>query len=368
MILREFLTAMDDIAPTRLAEAWDNVGLLVGDPAQAIGRAMLTIDYTTEVADEANAAGADLIVAYHPPLFHAVKRFTTDGPSRLMYDAARRGVAVYSPHTAIDVAPGGTNDMLADALGLPAEATEALRLIQPQVTQLKLVTFIPPDALHRVSDALFAAGAGKIGDYSRCSFQTPGKGTFRGEAGTNPTIGQTGKPETTEEVRLETVLPSDRVGVALAALRKSHPYEEPAFDLVQLATPPEKAGQGRFGELAEPTPRAELFARIKRELSIEHLLIAGPIVGDVSRVACCAGSCGDLLDDAIARGAQLYLTGEMKHHDALKAVAAGVTVVCTLHSHSERAVLKRLKTKLAERLPELVVEISTRDRDPFAIH
>jgi dinuclear metal center YbgI/SA1388 family protein len=367
MLLTDFLSAMDEIAPTRLAEAWDNVGLLVGDPAQQVGRAMLTIDYTSDVATEAQAAGVDLVIAYHPPLFHPLKRLTADSSARLIYDAARRGVAIYSPHTAIDVADGGTNDMLADAMGVPADAREALRVVQPQATQLKLVTFVPPEALDRVADALFAAGAGRIGDYSRCSFRSPGTGTFFGEAGTNPTVGQAGTLETAEEIRIETVLPVKCVGEALAALRKSHPYEEPAFDLVQLASPPEKTGQGRVGELGKPTPRAELVERIKRELSLERLLVAGPESGDITRVACCAGSCGDLLDDAIARGAQLYLTGEIKHHEALKAAAAGMTVVCTLHSNSERAVLNRLRAKLVQRLPELMIEISQRDRDPFVI-
>ncbi|HYO10077.1 MAG TPA: Nif3-like dinuclear metal center hexameric protein [Tepidisphaeraceae bacterium] len=363
--LAELVAALDDIAPTRLAEAWDNVGLLAGDPEQAVTRAMLCIDLTPAVAAEAEAQRCDAVIAYHPPLFHAVKRLTAGS---VIFDAIRRGVAIYSPHTALDVADGGTNDLLADALGISGDDRMPLRIIQPQANQYKLVTFVPEQHVERVAAAVFAAGAGRIGDYTQCSFRTPGTGTFFGEEGTNPVVGQQGTLERTSEIRIETVMPVARLNDVLAALRKSHPYEEPAFDLVQLATPPEKVGQGRVGPLASPAPRAEVLERIKRELGLRHLLIAGPTEGAVTRAACCAGSCGDFVDDAIAAGADLYLTGEMKHHDALKAAARGVTVVCTLHSNSERAVLKRLRARLAERLPQLAASLSQSDRDPFEVH
>src|SRR3954469_12152258 len=161
MHLRDLIDALEEIAPTRNAESWDNVGLLAGDPAQPITRVMLTIDYTALVATEARDATCDGVVAYHPPLFHAVKRVTADGPSVLIHDAIRRGVAIYSPHTALDVAEGGTNDMLADAIGLPAEDRQPLRLAQTKATQYKLVVFVPERELDALSNAMFAAGAGR---------------------------------------------------------------------------------------------------------------------------------------------------------------------------------------------------------------
>src|SRR5207302_1708018 len=151
-----------------------------------------------------------------------------------------------------------------------------------------------------------------------------------------------------EEVRLETVVPVSKATAVVQALRQSHPYEEPAFDLNQLAAAPEGVGQGRIGDFPVPVDRQALFDRIKHLLEIEHLLVAGPTEGAVTRVAACAGACGELLDDAIRQGAQLYLTGEMRHHDAIRAAGGGVTVVCTLHSNSERAALKRLKQRLEE--------------------
>lgn len=366
MQLRELLRSLEVIASNRFAGSWDNVGLLVGDPEQEVSGVMLTIDYTPEVACESAGAKCNAIVAYHPPIFDAIKRVTSSGPTGMIFDAIRRGVAIYSPHTALDAAPGGTNDMLADVLEL--REREPLRLAQPKATQYKLVTFVPPEALAKVSRALFDAGAGHIGNYSSCAFRIKGSGTFFGEAGTSPAVGQAGKLEDVEEFRLETVVPIAKVDAVIRALRQSHPYEEPAFDLNQLAAPSEGIGLGRVGKLPETVTADMLVNRIKRELEIDRVLVAGDAQRPVRRAAVCAGACGNLLDDAIAQQVDLYLTGEMRHHDALKAIRAGMTVVCTLHSNSERAVLKRLAQRLGQALPGLPVHLSRMDRDPFEVH
>lgn len=362
MRLLEIVEALEQIAPTRYAESWDNVGLLAGDPEQEVSRALLTIDYTNEVAKERRSLGCDLVIAYHPPIFHAIKRLTAGSA---VFDAIRDGVAIYSPHTALDVAEGGTNDVLCDVLGVSRRAP--LKIAETKASQYKLVTFVPETAVEKVSQALFDAGAGRIGRYSSCSFQSGGTGTFFGEEGASPTVGQSGRLERAPEIRIETVVSIAKVAAVIEALRKSHPYEEPAFDLNQLAAPPKGVGLGRVGEFDSPVERGELFARIKRGLEIDHLLSAGAEDGPVTRVAACAGACGELLDDAIAQKAEFYLTGEMRHHDAIKAAAAGITVVCTLHSNSERATLKRVKRRLEESLPGLACHLSRVDRDPFAI-
>lgn len=368
MKLSELLNVLEDVAPTRHAEPWDNVGLLAGDPNQEVSRALLTIDYTPEVAEEARQQRCDCVIAYHPPIFEAVKRLT--GGS-LVFDAIRRGVAIYSPHTALDVADGGTNDMLADVLGLgPApDGRQPLRLTQSKsAADCKLVTFVPEEAVERVAAALFEAGAGRIGNYTCCSFRSPGTGTFYGEEGsTHPAVGQAGRLESAQELRLETILPMEKVTGAVQALRKEHPYEEPAFDLVQLAAPPEGKGQGRIGELASAVDRAEIVGRVKHGLGVKHLLVAGPATGPARRLACCAGACGDLLGDALAQKADVYLTGELRHHDALRAAGRGMTVLCALHSNSERKVLERYAGRISQRLPTLQLSLSTRDRDPFMI-
>ncbi len=365
MLLRDLTAALDRIAPPQFAEAWDNVGLLTGDPAQPVTRAMLTIDYTAAVAAEARDERCDAVIAYHPPIFSAVKRITGDGPMALVHDAIRRGVAIYSPHTALDVADGGTNDVLADAVGL-GDDRRPLRGSAATATEYKLVTFAPGDALEPISDALFAAGAGRIGNYTACSFRSPGTGTFFGQAGAAPTVGIAGRMETADEVRLEMVVPIRRVEAVLRALRENHPYEEPAYDLTVLAAPPPLRGIGRVGSVAE-VAAIEIVERVKRELTLPSLLVAGDMSRPVRTIAMCAGAGGDLLDGAISAGADLYLTGELRHHDVLRAASAGLAVICTLHTNSERPALRRLRDRLEREAPGPDYLLSRTDRDPLAI-
>lgn len=360
MNVSDLVRAMEEIAPTRFAAAWDNVGLLVGDAAAEVTRVLLTIDCTRAVLDEARAAGAEAVVSYHPPLFSAQKRFTAGS---IAFEAARAGIAVFSPHTALDVAEGGTNDVLADALGIKERVP--LRAAEGRDAALKLVTFVPEEHVEAVSSALFAAGAGRIGKYSSCSFRSPGTGTFFGEAGANPAVGQAGRLERAAEIRVETLVPTGRVDAVVRALRAAHPYEEPAFNLVRLAAAPAGLGFGRVGSVNRARAGA-VVDRIKTALGVTHVLVAGPVDREVSRAAVCAGSGGDLLDEAVASRADLLLTGELRHHDALRAAEAGLTVVCTRHSTSERAALVPLQARMATLLPGIAVSRSERDRDPLA--
>ncbi len=355
----DLVAALEELAPTRYAAAWDNVGLLVGDPDAPLSRALLAIDYTPEVAAEAVRLQADAVVAYHPPVFKAQKTLCAGSPA---YDAAAAGIALYSPHTALDAAPGGTNDVLADAVGMKQRS--ALSPYVPAESHHKLVVFVPADALDKVSSALFAAGAGHIGNYSACSFRAPGIGTFFGEAGAQPALGEAGRLEEVAEIRLEMVLPIASLGAAVAALRASHPYEEPAFDFVRLAPVPATVGMGRIGRVA--ISRGRLIDKLKAALGVDTVMVGGPFSGRVTRVAVCAGAGGELLPEAMAQGAEVFVTGELRHHDALAAARGGVTVVCTRHSVSERIALAPLATKLGQRLPAVRIKLSRADRDAFA--
>ena len=367
MNVQDLVDAMQSIAPAELAEGWDNVGLLVGDPAAKLERLLLCIDLTPAVLAEARAAGAQAVIAYHPPIFKGIRNVRSNDPaSGVIFDAVRHGIAVYTPHTALDVVAGGTNDVLADALYLTQRRPLSPATPAPS-RDLKLVTFVPTGVVDSVAQAVFAAGAGHIGDYDGVSFRSPGTGTFRGGEGTNPAIGEAGKRESVEEIRLEVVVPQRSIGDVVTALREAHPYEEVAFDLVPRVEPALAAGMGRIAEFEDPQPREVLFSRIRRELGVDHLLVAGPTDGDVRRAAVCAGSCGDLLDAAAAQGAELYLTGELKHHDALRAARLGMTAVCVLHSNSERATLSVLRRRLVELLPGLTAEPAESDRDPFRV-
>jgi dinuclear metal center YbgI/SA1388 family protein len=363
MKLSKLIDVFDTIAPTRLAAQWDNVGLLIGDEAAAVKRVMLCVDLTEAVLAEAIAAKCQCVLTYHPPLLKPVDRLTALSQP-VCYQAARRGVAIYAMHTALDVVDGGTNDVLAAASGLkattPLDATD-----EPQS---KVVTFVTDDSVGAVTRAAFAAGAGQIGNYADCAFFSDGLGSFRGDDSTNPAIGQAGSREIVEEIRVEFVCASRNVAAVLAAIRDKHPYETAAIDVYSIQPASGAIGMGRVGDLPKATTLPTVLSRLKRSLGVPKLQLAQPAqpTESVTRIACAAGSCGNMWQAALASGAQLYVTGEMKHHDALAAQQAGLAVACVGHSHSERKVLDALQSRLGE-LTDVDVVVSATDRDPFEI-
>jgi hypothetical protein len=227
------------------------------------------------------------------------------------------------------------------------------------------VTFVPRTDLDRVAQALYEAGAGKIGNYSHCGFQTPGTGTFLPLAGANPTIGQQGTHETVDEIKLESVVTENRMGSVLQALRQSHPYETPAFDVFRHYDMEKQLGIGRVGKLPRPCKVSELLASLKKLTGARSVGLVGPSNQTVRRAAVCAGSCGSMVQRAIGQGCQFYVTGELKHHLALVAQEAGLTVACLSHSISERFILKKLVRQLKKDLPDVTIRLSTKDKEPF---
>ncbi len=255
MKVSDLVQTLESLAPTRFAEPWDNVGLLIGDAEAPLYGALLTIDFGPQELEEAKKSGCNAVVAYHPPIFKNLRRLL---PGMIPFEAVRAQIAVVSPHTALDVAIGGTNDALAhNILGL----------------------------------------------------------------------------------------------VKVTALRSAS----------------ESPGMGRVGEFSSPVDRAVVLAQIKDKLGVDRVLVAGPTTGMIKRAAVCAGSCGDIVEEARGMGVDLYLTGEMRHHDALQAARDGMTVVCVLHSNSERHVLAALRSTLIDRLGGVNVIVSEVDADPFTI-
>ncbi len=367
MKVRDIVEVLEHIAPPELAAEWDNVGLLIGDDDADVRKLMLTIDLTPEVLTEAGRGQADMVMAYHPLIFRPLARLTaSDAP--VAYAATRRGLAVYSMHTALDAADGGTNDVLAEVLGL-----RDTRPLEPVAgdDECKIVSFVPSEDLSRVAEAAFEAGAGRVGDYSECAFFCHGVGSFRGGEGSHPTVGQPGRHEAAEELRFETVAPRSLARGVVSAVRDAHPYEEPVVDVYPLVAGAAVAGMGRIGKLDRPVTAGTLINRVKKALGLKRMLVAGRPAGDgqpkIETAACCAGSCGSLFKAASAAGAGFYLTGEMRHHDALAAAQAGMTVVCTGHSNSERIALCRLAERLGAEMPKLNVAVSKQDRDPFDV-
>ena len=370
MQVQDVAAALERIAPSALAAEWDNVGLLAGDAQAEARKCLLCIDLTAEVLSEALVAKAQVVLAYHPPIFKALRRVTA-GEAPVVFEAVRRGLSVCSVHTALDAVPGGTNDVLAGMLGL-----RDMRPLEPAGAddECKIVTFVPPRELSRVAEAAFCAGAGRIGNYFDCAFFAHGVGTFCGGEGTHPAIGRAGRHEAVEEMRLEVVAPAWRAAEVCNAIRAAHSYEEPVVDVYPMRRYPPGSGMGRVGTVARPLSAAGLVRRVKRAAGVSRVWVAEPAPARrtktpprVKRAACAAGSCGDLWRKALQAGATFYLTGEMRHHDALAAAGAGMTVVCLGHGNSERPALVGLAHRLRAELPGLRVVLSRRDRDPLQI-
>ncbi len=327
----------------------------------------LHLTATPEVVAEAVAEHAQLIVTHHPILFRAVKRLTdATAEGRMVLALIRHGVAVYSPHTAFDNTRDGINDMLAAKLGL-TNVTPLIR--REDMRQYKLVVFVPDKDLGRVSDALFAAGAGHIGEYSECSYRLAGTGTFFGSDASNPTIGTKGRREEVSEWRLEVVCPEAKLEAVLAALRQAHSYEEPAFDVYPLR-PAAKLGEGRIGSLPQPAALGDVARRLKEGLGSGPIQLADrrryDAVRPVQRVAIVCGAGGEMMTDALRAKADVFLTGEMRFHDYLAAQAQGLALLLPGHYATERFAVEELARRLQKSWPDLRVWASQRERDPVA--
>ncbi len=364
--LRQVIDALEIIAPTHLAADWDNVGLLAGDLDAPCRHALLTIDMTPAVLDEARSLSADLIVAYHPPIFRPIHslRAQSTGTDALVFRAVSSGPAIYSMHTALDAAIGGTNDVLAELCGL--QDVQPFEDAVAPVPQSKVVVFVPTEDLTRVADALFAAGAGRIGEYTECSFSGPGTGTFFGSAATRPTIGQPGRRESADELRLEVICPNENLSAVVQAVRKTHSYEEPALDIYPLTSPPTSGvGMGRVGRLSADTTLGSLVRDLTAKLQLAGVEVIGDENAPLSTAAVCAGSAGRLpLKSKRSREADVIVTGELSHHDRLLFARGGRSMILLGHCNSERPALPRVKQRLATLLPDLTFNVAAADGPP----
>lgn len=375
MNVQNIIDAMESIAPLRFAAEWDNVGLLIGSRNWSAQSVLLTIDLTEAVLEEAVSAGAQMVIAYHPPIFQAIKAVTDDpGGSVVALKAARAGVAVFSPHTALDAAPEGVNDWLAHGL-MPATSRGDVRALEitsdlPESEQCKIITFAPAEAVEQIRNGLAAVGAGRIGDYQLCSFEITGQGTFLGGESTIPTVGRRGQLERVHEVRLEMVCPKAALGLAVMALKQFHPYEEPPIEIYQLMPRPlRNTGQGRRVVFDQPVSVRSILQRLKEHLDVRHVQVAmgHKAPKRVTMVGLCAGAGGSLCPTAVSQGCRAFITGEMRHHDVLAAQARGCTVVLAGHTNTERGYLRTLCDRLVKSLPDVEFQVSRRDRDPLRV-
>ncbi len=345
--VREVSRAVESPAPPGQAGSWDNCGLQVGDPGAEVRRVLVALTPLPEVFDEAEEVGADFLLFHHPLIFGGLHSVDTGAyPGSLISRAIRSGAVVYAAHTSYDSAPGGVSAALAGALGLSGP----LEVISPRGELRKIAVFIPEEALNEVSEALNAAGAGVIGDYTRCTFRTPGTGTFLPGEASDPYSGERGKLQQESEVRLETIVAAHDASRAVQYAREAHPYEEMAYDLYPVEGRPEDTGLGRLGDLPEPLSPRELTQRVSDSLGFEARLVADPGTNEIRRVAVLGGSGGSFIGEAAASGAQAYITGDLSYHGALDAEHLGLTAIDAGHGPSEFPALQPLAEKLGDLL------------------
>ncbi len=372
MTVRDVTNVLETIAPLRFAAEWDNVGLLIGSPQWSADSVLLTIDLTEEVLAEATQRGASMIIAYHPPIFHPL-RTLTDGDVRqaIVLEAARAGIAVYSPHTALDAAPGGVNDWLARGLGEgDVRALEAYEYL-PQSEQCKVVTYCPGDAVDAIRSGLATIGAGRIGNYQLCSFEMKGHGTFFGGDDTNPAVGERGSLQRVDEVRLEMVCGASNLALAVMTLREFHPYEEPPIEVYPLLPRPDrKVGHGGRLVLDQRVNVPTLVERIKALLGVQRVGVAlgRGAPQEFQIIGICPGAGASLVEAAIDQGCEAFFTGEMKHHEVLAAQGRGCTIILAGHTNTERGYLTLLQNRLAKALPDVAISVSKADVSPMRFY
>jgi len=354
--VHDILAALDEWAPPGQKLDYDRVGLQVGDADAGVERILVALDLTPAVVDEAVGAGAHLVVTHHPLLFRPLERLTPDTATGYAALAlARAGVAYAAVHTNLDAAPDGVSVALAERLGL-----RDVRVLAPAEGRLrKVVVFVPGTHARELHTAMAGAGAGNVGDYTACAFESEGVGRFTPGPGTRPFIGEQGVEEAVAEVRLEVLVQLWDVPGVLAAMRSAHPYEEVAHDVYPVEQANARAGFGAVGELEAPEPLSAFLARVARALGCEALRYAGDPAMPVRRAAVCGGAGADLLPRARAAGADAFVTADVTYHrffDALTPTGApALALVDAGHYETEAHTEELIADFLLRRFPEVDV-------------
>lgn len=312
MILQEVVDFLEELAPPSLQESYDNAGLIVGDSKKEFTKAVVCLDAIEEVVDEAIDKGANLIIAHHPIVFSGLKKINGKNyVERTVIKAIKNDIAIYAIHTNFDNVLSGVNKIIANKLGLTEQ-----KILAPKSGCLsKLITFVPLVSSNSVLEAMFAAGAGKIGNYSEASFSTHGEGTFKGEEGSNPSIGKTGERETVKETRVEVLVENHKISDVLKALMSAHPYEEVAYDLIELKNTHHAIGAGMFGVLPKPLETEKFLQKLKDVFHVPVIRYTASLDRKIERVALCGGAGSFLLPAAKVKKADIFITGDFKYHE-----------------------------------------------------
>ncbi|WP_042345867.1 Nif3-like dinuclear metal center hexameric protein [Bacillus massiliigorillae] len=326
----EVIGVFEQFSPKKLAMEGDKIGLQIGTLNKPVAKVMIALDVLDEVVDEAIERQVDLIIAHHPIIYRPLQKIATDQPSgKLVEKLIKHDIAVYAAHTNLDVTKGGVNDLLAEALQL-----QNTKVLAPTYeTKLrKLAVFVPVEAEAKVREALGNAGAGHIGNYSHCSFASPGSGQFLPGSDTNPHIGSVGELETVQEVKIETVFPEELERRVVTAMIKAHPYEEVAYDIYSLENGGESLGLGRIGELPSEMTLESFAHYVKEAFDVKGVRVVGNLQDTVKKVAVLGGDGNKYFMTAKFQGADVYVTGDMYYHTAHDAMSVGLNIVDPGHN------------------------------------
>ncbi|MGR3812049.1 Nif3-like dinuclear metal center hexameric protein [Jiulongibacter sp. NS-SX5] len=360
MLLKDLIQHLENWAPPAYQESYDNSGLLTGSPSQEITGVLVSLDCIENVLDEAIEKGCNVVVAHHPIVFKGLKRFTGKNyVERTIIKAIKNDIAIYAIHTNLDNIDTGVNLKIAEKLGL-----ENFKILAPKSDQLlKLTVFVPTPHTGQLLDALYAAGAGEIGEYSNCSFRTEGKGTFKASQRANPTIGSRGVYEEVEENRIEVIFPKHIKGKVLTAMKKGHVYEEVAYYLSTLENQFQNVGSGLIGSLNEPIETKEFLNTIKTKLGVEVIKYTDIVKEKISKVAVCGGAGGFLLPQAKAQRADIFITSDYKYHEYFD--ADGNIVIADIgHYESEQHTKELIRDEILKKFTTFATYLSEVKTNP----
>ena len=351
MIISEVISFFEELAHPSLQESYDNAGLIVGDPGAVCKGILVALDATEEVIAEAADRGCNLVVAHHPVVFKGLKRISGSGyVGRTVISAIRKDIAIYALHTNLDNVLEGVNGMIASKLGL-----QNCRVLDEKPGTLKkLYTCVPFKHLETVRDSIFKVGAGQLGKYSECSFNTVGRGTFKAGEGADPFVGEIGKRQEEEEVRLEIVFPSWKETQVVRALKYSHPYEEVAYEVISLDNRYSALGSGLIGELPAEMPEKEFLNQLHQVFEVPVLRHTALTGRKLKTIAVCGGAGSFLTSKALGAGAQAFVSADFKYHEFFD--AEGRILIADIgHYESEQYTIDLLKAKLEEKFPTFAV-------------
>jgi dinuclear metal center YbgI/SA1388 family protein len=352
MKIREITNVLENLAPISLQESYDNSGLIVGNPDEEVDQALICLDATESIIEEAIERKCGLVIAHHPIVFRGLKHLNGKNyVERTVIKAIQNNIAIYAIHTNLDnIFDGGVNARIAEKLGLLN--TEVLRKRQEDLC--KLITFVPTEHSESVRQVLFSAGAGNIGNYDHCSFSGTGEGSFRGNAASNPFRGKKEEVQRAREDRIEVVLPKWKLNEVLSALEKSHPYEEVAYDVYPLLNSSNITGSGMVGNLEQAMTQDEFLNHLKSNMQASVVRYTNTDSDRIQKVAVCGGSGSFLIGDAMGAGADAYVTGDIKYHEFFD--GENRMMICDIgHYESEQFTIDLLGEFLLEKIPSFAV-------------